>query len=47
MGSKMRVGEAQDHQVFDGLLAQIMVDAEDLALVEMLANWLLISIALA
>ncbi len=29
------VGEAQDHQIFDGLLAEIMVDAKDLAFVEM------------
>ncbi len=29
-----RVGEPQDHQIFNRLLAKVMVDAKDLALVE-------------
>ena len=33
-----RVGKAQRHQVLDGLLAQIMVDAEDLAFLEHAAD---------
>ena len=30
-----RVGEAQRHQILDGLFAKVMVDAENLAFVEM------------
>ncbi len=33
-GLEDRVAEAQDDQVLDGLLAQVVVDAEDLPLVE-------------
>src|SRR5271163_2801156 len=35
---KNGVGEAQHHQIFHGLLAQVMIDTEDLALVEVLCK---------
>jgi hypothetical protein len=37
-GSKQRIGEAQRHQILDGLLAQIMIDAIDAILRENLAD---------
>ena len=39
---EQRVGEAQRHQVLDRLLAEVVVDAEDLRLVEVLEHRLVL-----